>query len=75
MVGGIEMYAFAFNLWDIGLWLAVSSIILLITSELLAPYYGRMKMLIDVKRLRIVAIGSGLTFLVIAAIRISTIIG
>ncbi|MEM4635852.1 MAG: hypothetical protein QXL44_08220 [Candidatus Nitrosocaldus sp.] len=69
------MYAFAFNLWDIGLWLAVSSIILLITSELLAPYYGRMKMLIDVKRLRIVAIGSGLAFLVIAAIRISTIIG
>ncbi|MEM0030016.1 MAG: hypothetical protein QW572_07605 [Candidatus Nitrosocaldus sp.] len=69
------MYAFAFNLWDIGLWLAVSSIILLITSELLAPYYGRMKMVMDVKRLRIVAVGSGLAFLVIAAIRISAIIG
>lgn len=69
------MYSFAFNLWDIGLWLAISSIILLVTSELLAPYYGRMKMLIDVKRLRIIAIGSGLAFLVIAATRISTVIG
>ncbi len=69
------MYSFAFNLWDIGLWLAISSIILLVTSELLAPYYGRIKMVIDVKRLRIIAIGSGLAFLVIAAVRISTVIG
>lgn len=69
------MYSFALSLWDIGLWLAVSSIMLLITSELLAPYYGRSKTVIDVKRLRIMAVGSGLTFLIIAAIRIAAIIG
>lgn len=69
------MYSFVFNLWDVGLWLAVSSVILLVTSELLAPYYGRMKTVIDVKRLRVIAVGSGLAFLVIAAIRISAIIG
>ncbi|MCS7141360.1 MAG: hypothetical protein NZ888_04150 [Candidatus Nitrosocaldus sp.] len=69
------MYSFAFSLWDIGLWLAVSSIIMLITSELLAPYYSRAKTVLDVKRLRIIAVGSGLAFIVIAMIRISAIIG
>jgi hypothetical protein len=69
------MYAFDVSIWDIGLWLAVSSIILLITSELLAPYYGRNRVAIDVKRLRAVAIASGIAFLIIAAIRIFTIVG
>ncbi len=69
------MYAFDVSVWDIGLWLAVSSIILLITSELLAPYYGRNRVTIDVKRLRAVAIASGIAFLIIAAIRIFTIVG
>lgn len=70
-----ELYSFAFNLWDIGLWLAVSSIVLLITSEMLAPHYGRARTVIDVKRLRVIAIVSGLTFLIIAAIRVATVIG
>jgi len=69
------MYAFDVSVWDIGLWLAVSSIILLITSELLAPYYGRNRVAIDAKRLRAVAIASGMVFLIIAAIRIFTIVG
>jgi len=69
------MYSFNVSLWDIGLWLGVSAVILLITSELLAPYYGRSKIAMDVKRLRTVAIAAGITFLIIAIVRISTIIG
>ena len=56
---------------DIGLWLAVTALILLITSELLysLPEYSA-RVLIEKKSLRLVAIGSGLGFLVTVVIRV-----
>ncbi len=69
------MYSFAVSIWDISLWLGVSAIILLITSELLAPYYGRSKVAVDVKRLRVIAVASGIIFLALAVVRILTIVG
>jgi hypothetical protein len=56
---------------DIGLWLAVMALILLITSELLysLPEYSA-RVLIEKKSLRLVAIGSGLGFLVTVVIRV-----
>jgi hypothetical protein len=56
---------------DISLWLAVTAIILLITSELLysSPEYAA-HLRIDKKRLRLVALGCGLAFLVTVVMRV-----
>jgi len=60
--------------WDISLWLAVTSIILLATAELISPYYGRTNLLIDKKRLKQTALLLGILFLTTVAIRIYSII-
>jgi len=62
------------SFWDISLWLAVTAIILLITSELISPYYGKTNILINKKRLRNVALTTGILFLITVAIQIYGII-
>ena len=65
---------FPLSFWDISLWLAVTAIILLITSELISPYYGKTNLLINKKRLRNVALAVSALFLLTVAIRVITII-
>lgn len=65
---------FPLTLWDISLWLAVTAIILLATSELISPYYGRINLIIKKKQLREVALIIGVLFLFTVAIRIYGII-
>ena len=65
---------FPLSFWDISLWLAVTSIILFITSELLSTYYGRTSLLINRKKLRNVAMVTSTLFLITVAIRILNII-
>ena len=65
---------FPLGFWDISLWLAVTAIILLITSELISPYYGKTNLLINKRRLRNVSIIVSTLFLITVAIRIATII-
>ena len=65
---------FPLSFWDISLWLAVTAIILLVTSELISPYYGKTNLLIERKRLRNVALTIGLLFLITVIIRIYEII-
>jgi hypothetical protein len=65
---------FPLSFWDISLWLAVTAIILLITSELISPYYGKTKLLINKKRLRNVALAVSTLFLITVTIRIVNII-
>jgi hypothetical protein len=60
--------------WDISLLLATTAIILLITSELLSSYYGKVNILINKKRLRNTAITFSTLFLITVAIRIAEII-
>jgi VIT1/CCC1 family predicted Fe2+/Mn2+ transporter len=56
---------------DIGLWLAVTAIILLITSELLFSSTGRLgNVAIEKKRLRLVALGLGIAFMATVIMRI-----
>jgi hypothetical protein len=59
------------NLSDISLWLAVMAIILLITSELIssATEYSR-NIIIEKKRLRIVALALGVGFMATVIMRI-----
>jgi hypothetical protein len=62
---------FPLTIADIALWLVATAIILLITSELiysLPDFSARIK--IDRSRLRLVAMGCGLGFIVIVVIRI-----
>jgi hypothetical protein len=63
--------SFPLSLSDISLWLAVTAIILLITSELLnsLPDYSA-RFMIDKKRLRMVAIGVGIAFLATVVMRV-----
>jgi len=61
---------FPLSFWDISLWLAITSIILLTTSELLSPYYGQTNIIIDRNRLRTAALTLGLLFMVTVFIRI-----
>jgi hypothetical protein len=63
-----------FTLWDISLWLAVTSITLLITAELVSPYYGQTSLLINIKRLKNVALTMGILFLAVVTIEIIGII-
>jgi hypothetical protein len=65
---------FPLSFWDISLWLAITAIILLITSELISPYYGKTNLLINKKRLRNVVIIVSTLFLITVAIRVATII-
>lgn len=55
---------FPLSFWDISLWLAVTAIVLLMTSELISPYYGKTGILINKKRLRNAALSLSVLFLV-----------
>ncbi|MEM2856685.1 MAG: hypothetical protein QW416_06255 [Candidatus Nitrosocaldaceae archaeon] len=66
--------AFNIELWDIGLWSAISSIMLLIVSETISPYYGKNNIILRGKRIRYIGIGLGILFLAIAIIRIRAMI-
>ena len=60
---------FPLSFWDISLWLAVTAIILLVTSELISPYYGKTNLLINKKRLKNAALTTGILFLITVDIR------
>jgi len=66
--------AFPLGPWDLSLWAAITAIILLATSELLSPYYGRTRLMINRRRLRIVALVVALIFLATVAYRIYEIV-
>jgi hypothetical protein len=65
---------FPLNLWDVSLVLAVTAIVLLVTSEILSPYYGAANLKISKKRLRNSAIATSIIFLVTVVIRIATMV-
>ena len=65
---------FPLSFWDISLWLAVTAIVLLVTSELLSPYNGKVNILISKKKLKNAALAVSSLFLVTVAIRILSII-
>lgn len=65
---------FPLGFWDISLLLATTAIILLITSELLSPYYGKVNILVNKKRLKNTAMFASTLFLATVAIRILGIV-
>jgi hypothetical protein len=65
---------FPLGFWDLSLWTAVVAIILLITSELLSPYYGRTGIVINRRRLRLAALIVAFVFLGTVAYRVYQIV-
>lgn len=51
------------SLLDITIWLAIAGIVLIITSEIISPYYGKTSILIKKQRLRNIALILGLAFI------------
>ena len=66
--------SFPLTFWDISLLLAITAIILLITSEMLSPYHGKINIRIDRKKLKNAAFAVSILFLATVAIRIVNII-
>jgi hypothetical protein len=64
---------FPLSFWDISLLLAVTAIILLITSEMLSPHYGKTNILINKKKLKNAAIIISAIFLTTIAAKIAGI--
>ena len=65
------MIEFPLSISEISLWLAITAIILLITSELLTSASSSFgDIIIERNRLRLVAIGVGLAFMTTVIIRI-----
>ncbi len=59
---------------DVSALLAVSSIFLLVTTELISSYSGRMSVELNKKRLKYAAFALGVAFLVTVAITMANII-
>jgi len=66
--------AFPMSFHELSLWLAVTAIILLATSELVSPYYGQTGLAAEKKKLRNVALILGVLFLATVAVRVYEII-
>jgi hypothetical protein len=60
--------------WDLSLWTAIIAIMLLVTSDLLSPYFGRTVIIINRQRLRIAAMILAFIFLGTVTYRIYEII-
>ena len=58
------------SLADMTLWLGITAILLLITSEFISPYYGRIGILIEKRKLRQIASTFSALFLLSALIQI-----
>jgi hypothetical protein len=62
--------ALIITLWDLAIWFAGSSIVMLVASEMFAPFYGRKTLLLDLKKIRMVGIVFALAFIFTVGIRI-----
>jgi len=65
---------FPLDIWDVSLLLAVCAAILLVTSELLSPAYGRTGIRINRNKLKNTAIAFSTLFLATVVIRVLTIL-
>lgn len=62
--------SFDISLWDIGLLAAGCSLVVLLVSEVLSPHYGKMNVLLDLKKLRLSAAAFVIAFLAIGIVNV-----
>ena len=67
--------SFVLSLSDFGIWLALSSLIMLTAVELTSPFYAsRSDISFNRKKIRRVAVGFGIAFIAVALIRITFLV-
>jgi hypothetical protein len=66
--------AFSLSMWDLSLWLAASSIVLLVTSEVLLELIGENQVRVDRTRVRIAGFVVAILFLITIALRIFEVV-
>jgi hypothetical protein len=67
--------SFVFSLSDFGIWLAVSSLIMLTAVELTSPFYSsRSNISFNRKKIRRVAVGFAIAFVAVALIRVTFLV-
>ena len=67
--------SFVLSLSDFGMWLAVSSLIMLTAVELASPFYAsRSDISFNRKKIRRVAVGFAIAFVAVALIRITFLV-
>ena len=55
---------FPLSFSDITIWLAITALIMLATSELISSYFGKLDIIIDKRRLRFVTLLVSITFII-----------
>lgn len=61
------------SLWDVVVWSAFSSVITLIMAEIFHPYYGRVNLLINIKKFKELSLAIGIISLFLAVLYIITV--
>jgi len=62
---------FGISIWDLGLFAAIASTLMLTASYLMSPRLGRLHLLLDVRKLRNAAITAGIVFICLAVFKIT----
>lgn len=65
---------FPLSLWELSLWLVITTLILLVTSEIVSPYYNQKGLLINRRRLRNTTLTMGILVLATFALQIYEIV-
>ncbi len=61
---------FPVNWWDVQFWVAMVSVVLLVTCEFINPVLGRSNLYINKRRFRVVSYGMALIFGLIFAVNV-----
>jgi len=65
---------FEASLWDIGLLTAACSIVVLLVSEALSPHYGRLNVILDLRKLRLAAMAFVVALIAIGLVNVVTLV-
>ena len=68
------MMMFPLNFWDISLFLALISVISLITSEILSTSYAKLKIKLDIKKFKTISYATTILFVATVFLRVISII-
>ncbi|MGI0035629.1 MAG: hypothetical protein ACRD98_07165 [Nitrososphaera sp.] len=62
------------SLWDIGLLTAACSIVVLLVSEVISPHYGRLNVMLDLRKLRLAAMVFVVALIAIGLVNVVTLV-
>ncbi|MGH9992544.1 MAG: hypothetical protein ACREBU_03990, partial [Nitrososphaera sp.] len=60
--------------WDIGLLTAACSIVVLLVSEVISPHYGRLNVMLDLRKLRLAAMVFVVALIAIGLVNVVTLV-